>query len=227
MVNTLKRYIKYVMFRYKYRNRHVRISVSSGVSARSHFEGHNYLGENAVLDGDIGYGSYIGHDAKISGCIGKYTSIAPHVAVVSGTHPTSVFASTHPVFYSDQNCVGLHYGDKVKFSEFRYADYEKRMAVMIGNDVWIGYRAVLLAGVTVGDGAIVAAGAVVTKDVPPYTIVGGVPAKVIRKRFSDEMIDQLLRRKWWERTEDWIVKHYEDFGNVELLSESLIRENEG
>ena len=70
--------------------------------------------------------------------------------------------------------------------------------IVVGNDVWIGYEAVILAGVTIGDGAIIATRAVVTKDVPPYTIVGGVPAKPIRKRFSDEEIDQLLELKWWD-----------------------------
>ena len=68
----------------------------------------------------------------------------------------------------------------------------------MGNDVWIGYEAVILAGVTIGDGAIVGACAVVTNDVPPYTIVGGVPAKPIRKRFSDETIAALLALKWWD-----------------------------
>lgn len=227
MKNTIKNYIKNCIFRYKYRKHHVTISAGSKISARSHFEGHNHIGENAILDGHIGYGSYIGKDAKISGYIGKYVSIAPYVEVVNGLHPTGIYASTHPVFYSDRNCVGLHYGGKAKFSEFSYADAANKMAVVIGNDVWIGYRATLLAGVTIGDGAIVAAGAVVTKDVPPYTIVGGVPAKMIRKRFSDETIDLLLREKWWERSEDWIVKHYDDFENVEYLAESLKRENEG
>ena len=76
--------------------------------------------------------------------------------------------------------------------------WDNRGDIVIGNDVWIGYEAVILAGVTIGDGAIVAARAVVTKDVPPYTIVGGVPAKPIRKRFSDQEIAQLLELKWWD-----------------------------
>ena len=69
---------------------------------------------------------------------------------------------------------------------------------MIGNDVWIGYETVIMAGVHIGDGAIIAARAVVTKDVPPYTIVGGTPAKEIRKRFDTEVIQQLLKLKWWD-----------------------------
>lgn len=77
---------------------------------------------------------------------------------------------------------------------------------MIGNDVWIGYEAVIMAGVHIGDGAIIAARAVVTKDVLPYTIVGGTPAKEIRKRFDAEVIQQLLKLKWWDWSADKIRK---------------------
>ena len=84
--------------------------------------------------------------------------------------------------------------------------WDNRGDIMIGNDVWIGYDAVVLAGVTVGDGAIIAARAVVTKDVPPYTIVGGVPARPIRRRFSDSEIDQLLELNWWDWPEEKIAR---------------------
>ncbi len=80
--------------------------------------------------------------------------------------------------------------------------WDNKGDIVVGNDVWIGYEAVILAGVTIGDGAVVGARAVVTKDVPPYAIVGGVPAKPIRKRFSDGVIQRLLALKWW----DWPVE---------------------
>ena len=76
--------------------------------------------------------------------------------------------------------------------------WDNKGDIVVGSDVWIGYEAVILAGVTIGDGAIVAARAVVTQDVPPYTIVGGVPARPIRKRFSDQEIERLLTLRWWE-----------------------------
>ena len=80
--------------------------------------------------------------------------------------------------------------------------------IVIGNDVWIGYEAVIFPGVTIGDGAVIGTRALVTKDVPPYTIVGGVPAKPIRKRFDPETIDLLLKTKWWDWPKERIAKHF-------------------
>ena len=85
--------------------------------------------------------------------------------------------------------------------------WDNKGDIVVGNDVWIGYEAVILAGVTIGDGAIIGARAVVTKDVPPYTIVGGAPAKQIRKRFSDEMIAELERLRWWDWDTETIRKN--------------------
>ena len=91
--------------------------------------------------------------------------------------------------------------------------------IIIGNDVWIGYEAVILSGVNIGDGAVIGTRAVVTKDVPPYTIVGGVPAKIIRKRFSEEVISKLLEIKWWDWNEEKIKNNIEKIkrGDIENL----------
>jgi len=215
MIKKVKTFVKKCLIRFKYRGKCVKLAGYCNISSHTSFEGHNYIGKYSVLDGHIGYGSYIGDHSKINGSIGRYTSIASYVNVVNGAHPTNTFVSTHPVFYSDKNCVNLHYGDKVKFLEFNYADETEHMDVVIGNDVWIGHGVVLLAGVTIGDGAIVAAGAVVTKDVPPYTVVGGVPAKEIKKRFNEEQIAFLCDFKWWEREESWIIEHYNQFESIE------------
>jgi virginiamycin A acetyltransferase len=83
--------------------------------------------------------------------------------------------------------------------------YPRKGNLIIGNDVWIGYNATIMAGVTIGDGAIIATNATVVKDVAPYTIVGGNPAREIRKRFSDDTIEKLLDLKWWDRDIDWIT----------------------
>ena len=95
--------------------------------------------------------------------------------------------------------------------------WDNKGDIIIGNDVWSGYEAVILAGVTIGDGAIIGTRAVVTKDVPPYSIVGGVPAKPIRKRFDDETIVELLRLKWWDWSEERIAQNIKtiQFGNIE------------
>ncbi len=85
--------------------------------------------------------------------------------------------------------------------------WDNKGDIIIGNDVWIGYEAVILSGVTIGDGAIIGARAVVTKDVAPYTIVGGLPAKPIRKRFSEENIAKLLKLQWWNWSNEKITKH--------------------
>ena len=88
--------------------------------------------------------------------------------------------------------------------------------IVIGNDVWIGYEALILAGVTVGDGAIIAGRAVVTKDVPPYTIVGGVPAKPIRKRFNDDTIAALEKLRWWDWDEERIRENLSAIQNGDI-----------
>ena len=99
--------------------------------------------------------------------------------------------------------------------------WDNKGDIVIGNDVWIGYEAVILAGVTIGDGAIIGARAVVTKDVPPYTIVGGVPAKPIRRRFPEEIINELLSLRWWELPPEQISKKINDIqtGNIAVLKD--------
>ena len=133
--------------------------------------------------------SFCGYDCDINDCsIGSFCSIANGVVIGGGSHPM-MWASTSPVFYNNRDSV------KKKFSRF---DRDPHKRTIIGNDVWIGQSAILMQGVTIGDGAVVGAGAVVTKDVEPYTIVGGCPARVIRKRFSDEIINDLLDIAWWD-----------------------------
>lgn len=99
--------------------------------------------------------------------------------------------------------------------------WDNKGDINIGNDVWIGYEAVILAGVTVGDGAVIGTRAVITKDVPPYTVVGGVPAKPIKRRFSEERIDQLLKMRWWDWPEEKIAENIEAIqsGYMEQLKE--------
>lgn len=139
----------------------------------------------------------INHDSLI---IGKFCSIACGAKFLfNSANHTMKSLSTYPfpLFFEEWN---LDVKDVV-------SSWDNKGDIIIGNDVWIGYEAIILAGVTIGDGAIIGSRAVVTKDVPPYTIVGGVPAKVIRKRFSDDIIASLLQIKWWDWSKDKIIKH--------------------
>ena len=122
--------------------------------------------------------------------IGKFCSIACGARFLfnSANHILRSLSNyTFPIFYEA-------WGHTMSPAEA----WDNKGDIVIGNDVWIGYEAVILAGVTIGDGAVIGARALVTKDVPPYTIVGGVPAKPIRKRFSDGVIERLLALKWWD-----------------------------
>lgn len=189
-------------------------------------EGGNEIAKlSKVEDSHLGYGSYIASYSKIFKCkIGKYCSISQKVQIVFGNHPTSKFVSTYPGFYARNTQTGICYVNQDKFEEYTYADPDKKWYVEIGNDVWIGYDVKILSGVHIGDGAIIATGSTVTSDVEPYSIVGGVPARQIRKRFSDEEIAFLEQLKWWNREENWIKEHAEDFEDIRRLKERMNHE---
>ena len=145
--------------------------------------------------------------------IGKFCSIAcgAKFLFTSGNHSLqSLSTYTFPIFYEEW---GLDAKD------IRSA-WDNKGDIVIGNDVWIGYEAVILSGVTIGDGAIVGARAVVTKDVPPYTIVGGVPARSIRRRFDEETVKKLEALRWWDWDEERIKRSIPAIqsGDIEALS---------
>ena len=128
--------------------------------------------------------------------IGKFCSIANSTRINPGNHPTWRVVQHHSVYRSESYGLGE---DDHDFFEWRKAHW-----VTIGNDVWIGHGVTITAGVTVGNGAVIGAGAVVTKDVEPYTVVGGVPAHFIKRRFSEEQAEKLQRLAWW----DWPREKY-------------------
>jgi len=145
--------------------------------------------------------------------IGAYCSIAPGAKIGGlGRHPTD-WISTHPAFYSTLGQAGLAFADKDMVDEC--------VQTKIGNDVWIGTNAIIMDGVTVHDGAVIGAGAVVTKDVPPYAVVGGVPAKVIRYRFSDEIIDEIRSLQWWDWPTGVLQKLASKFAPADITVEKL------
>ena len=165
----------------------------------SSFEGRNSIGRHAsVLKSSLGYGSYVASGSFLRGAkVGRYCCIGKQVRVIDVTHPSRQYVSVHPLFFAEKTVVGESYVGRQNFEETVKLPDDPKFSVRIGNDVWIGDSAMILGGHVIGDGAIVAAHAVVTKDVPPYAIVGGVPAKVIRYRFDEETIRELLDLKWW------------------------------
>ena len=205
----------------------VRIAVecktNSIMKSKSYFhngtiiEGHNYIGKNVYLSNVRGgYGTYINNGGDLSNVkIGKYTSIGTDVGSLLGTHPTHTYVAMHPAFYVKDPGLSLIYSNKDAFVEYTYLKEDPNYQISIGNDVWIGSCVKILQGVTIGDGAIIGAGAVVTKDVEPYGIYAGVPAKKIKSRFSEEQIQKLLTMKWWEQDETWIREHIDEFCDVE------------
>lgn len=195
----------------------------SYISYLTKLEGHNHIGKNSyVLGTQMGYGTNISCDAYFYNAkVGKYTCIGPRVAIVCGQHPISKFVSIHPAFYSVQGSGGLKYVFEQLFEEYRYADENKKYSVIIGNDVWIGADAKIMEGVTIGDGAVVATGALVLKDVKPYEIVVGAPAKVVKYRFDEEGRNWLLKFRWWDKSEQWIKDNAEYFKDIEVLKKSV------
>ena len=178
-------------------------------------EGYNRICRDSYIsNSSFGFGSYVGINASIiSTKIGRFSSIGPHVRVTSGKHPTEGFASMHPAFYSIRKQVGFTFVDVQKYDE----GLDKVSHTSIGNDVWIGDSAVIMEGITIGDGAVIAAGSVVTKDVPAYAIVAGVPAKILKYRFNDAQREDLLDIQWWNKDIKWIKENAERFSDVDEL----------
>ena len=151
----------------------------------------------------------INHDRLV---IGKFCSIACGVKfLLTSANHTMQSLSTYPfpLFFEEW---GLNKADVTQA-------WDNKGDIFVGNDVWIGYEAVIMAGVTIGDGAVIGCRAVVTKDVPPYTIVGGVPAKPIRKRFPDETIDRLQSMQWWNWSRERIARSISSIqtGKMDLI----------
>lgn len=191
-----------------------RIRLSNIFRGKTVFEGKNGLGSsNCILKSSFGYGTLIG-DRNFLDRIktGRFCSIGSEIKIVSSAHPTEVFVSTHPAFYSHRYN-SLSYVCKEKFSGILMCD--DNFSVVAGNDVWIGDRVLIKGGVRIGDGAVIGMGAVVTKDVPPYAVVGGVPARIIKMRFSENRISELLSQNIWEKPIEWIEENAEKFESIE------------
>lgn len=212
--NNLEKIVRWAI-NYKFKTPQSCLIHRSVVAKRIMCEGYNRINSGThIYDTSSGYNTTIGMDCKIYNAkIGRYCSIGNEVSVVVGRHPTRRFVSTSPAFYSTQKHHLLRYVNEQLFEEYRHFDNGK--SVIIGNDVWIGSNSIILEGIRIGDGAIIAAGSVVVKDVDPYCIVGGNPASFIRKRFDQDSIDELCCFKWWDKSEEWLKTNARRFSDID------------
>ncbi len=210
-------------FKNEFAKKNIIIGKNVSFNVFSEFEGNNYFYDNVNLNASkVGFGTYIAFNSFMPRTkIGRFCAIGENVRTHLGMHPSKDWVSIHPAFFSNQAQAGFTFTGENLFDEHKYIDDNKKFVVEIGNDVWLANNVIILDGVKIGDGAVVGAGAVVTKDVEPYSIVGGVPAKFIRKRFSDKQIEKLLKIKWWDWDYNKIKNNTILFSNIEKFLELL------
>lgn len=163
---------------------------------------------SSVVESVMGDYSYVVSDSQIIYAnIGKFANIASHVRINPGNHPIWRASLHHFMYRAGDYGLGEH--------EEEFFDWRRSNSVTVGHDTWFGHGAVVMPGVTVGTGAIVGASAVVTKDIAPYTIVVGNPARVLRRRVSEETEEKLLRIAWWDWPHDRLREHLGDFRSLD------------
>ena len=214
------KFIKVYLNQYSNKKKFDVIFGSGAKAYKTVFEGKNSVNSNTtIIDSYVGMSTYFAGDSNLTKIkIGRFCSVGRHVETDFGLHPSN-FISTHPCFYSLRKQSGFSFTQTQIFEEHKFADVEKKYLVIIGNDVWIGNDVKIMDGVTIGDGAIIAMGAIVNMDVLPYTIVGGIPSRVIKKRFSDEQIEFLSNLKWWNWEFQKIEKYAHLFNEVSSFFE--------
>lgn len=222
MISELKRYIqKYIIKKKLLREKKVFIKGEVIFNKYTSLEGRNVIHKGVNINNStIGFATYIGENCDLPNSnIGRFCSIAKDVRLVQGNHPTSSFVSTHPSFFSNLKQAGFSFVEASCFDEVDYVDAKKKIAIQIGNDVWIGQNVLLKAGIIIGDGSIIGAGSIVTKDIEPYSINVGVPSRIIRKRFKEEDVKFLMNFRWWDRGFDWINGNSQSFTDIEKFKD--------
>ena len=199
-----------------------RISLFAIISSDTEIDKSAYIYRGVkVKDAVIGAHTYIAANTDVENAeIGKYCSIADHCRIGMSGHSLH-YLSTSPIFTQTMNALQEKW---IENDVFENKEDEER--AFLGNDVWVGSHVLIKGGVHIGNGACIAAGAVVVKDVAPYSIVGGVPAKVIRYRFSPEVIEKLLELQWWDIPEEVLKKNIVLFQKEDVTVDELERLSE-
>lgn len=211
--NPLLEYFYWIRTKYRYERKFNSLRVGYMVKLNNvQFGINNWISDHAIIENSsIGDFSYVsGNSVILETTMGKFCSIGPNVRTAPGKHPTKKFVSTHPALFSNPDYCPKNFFNKDHHNPFRHVE--------IGNDVWICANAVIADGVKIGDGAIIGANAVVTTDVEPYSIVGGVPAKHIRFRFEPDEINFLLDLKWWDKDIEWIEQNRNRFLDIKDMT---------
>ncbi|MDM9632796.1 CatB-related O-acetyltransferase [Robiginitalea aurantiaca] len=210
----MQRYLNYLKSIFSLKKIFYRdVSVFSFWDKDSSFTKYSRIGPFVrLLNSSIGKYTRISKGCSLVYCeVGKFCSLSSKIQVGAGRHPLN-YLSSNQIFYN-KNTLSNKWVKSIQ--------YEQNLPVTIGNDVWIGTDCLIMGGVKIGDGAVIGAKALVTKDIPPYAIVGGVPAKIIKYRFSPEIIEKLLEIKWWDFSDEKISENIEIFRKPDISLEDL------
>ena len=201
--NWLKWWIRTAILLHKSKGKNLKIGYMTSLTNVSIGNFNTFYDNVTIIDSIIDDYVYVGNRSRIiNASIGRFCSIGGDVKIGLGKHPVS-FISTFPAFFSNRmQC-------QISFSKENL--YKESERIIIGNDVWVGENSIIMDNVKIGNGAVIAAGSIVTRDVEPYTIVGGVPARHIKNRFEPFEIENLEKFKWWNKDISWIKENYQKF----------------